>query len=229
MPVPALVAALAPAAIQGLSGAAARLIGGKERIPNLLQPAINTSQQQLSDLEDAQVRNMALLEDRAARTGGSLTSAREDLLNANARGDATIRGGILDVLARARQQQELVNADAANRRRAGIIEGITGGGAAVAEGLGSFLDPVDTSPVNVGVNEQAIVSPQIGISPSTPTNISAVRPNLTAQVNAAINPANQLVELDFRPGQSLTNFSQPRASLASTMGTFANNFFTTLQ
>lgn len=225
MPVPPLLAAAAPAVIQGLGGLAARLIGGrKERVPDLVAPAVNTAQQQLADLEDAQIRNLALLEDRSARTGSTGTAAREDLLNANARGDASIRASILDTVANARQQQELLQADADNRRRQGVIQGITSGVGTLAEGIGGLLNPVD---VNAGNAPQAVLD--VGIAPASPTvNFNAGfnnAPDLQTQIDRTLNPSNQLVELDFRPGQSLTNFSTARAPLASTLNTFSNGFF----
>ena len=231
MPVPALVAAAAPAVIQGLGGLAARLIGGrKERVPDLVAPAINVAQQQLSDLEDSQQRSLALLEDRAASTGSTGTAAREDLLNANARGDAITRANILDTIASARQQQEILEADAANRRRAGTIQGITQGFGTLAEGVGGLLNPVDVGAGAIAGTNNSVLD--VGVAPPTLDNVGSALndvPNLQTQLNRTLNPASQLVELDFRPGQSLTSFSKPRASLASTVGTFANGFFRTNQ
>lgn len=196
MPLPVL-AALAPAAIQTVGGLIANKVAGKQRVPDLVAPAINTAQAQLTDLEDSQRRKQALLEDQAARQGnrGFSTAAQEDLLNAGARGDATIRGGILDIISGARQKQELIEADMHNQQRLATIEGITGAFGQLSEGVGGLLNPVD---VDAGVTGGA------------------------AQFDTSVP------QLDFRPGQSLTNFSNPRSSMPSLQGSFANTLFKSL-
>lgn len=220
MPVPALVSALAPAAIQTIGGLAARAIGGRQRVPDLVAPAINASQAQLQDLETQQIRQLALIEDQAARTGSQGTAAREDLLNANARTDAAIRGNILDTVARARQQQELIETDLANQERAATIQGITAGASALGEGVGAFLNPVDagisSTPASFNTS-----TPEL-----TPLQTLSVVPETIAPVQIGIGAPTRITEtpeIDFRPGSSVG--IRPVSSFPSLRDQFATNVF----
>ena len=182
-----ILAAAAPAVIQGIGGAVANRIAGPQRVPDLVAPAINSSQASLQDLEDQQRRTLALIEDQAARTGSQGTAAREDLLNANARQDAAVRGNILDTVARARQQQELIETDLANQQRAATIEGITGGAGLLGEAVGGLLNPVDTE---AGTNfTQGLNTPELSFSPSIPVSdtLQPVQVGLTPGMQRASN------------------------------------------
>lgn len=120
----------------------ARLIAGKRKEVDLVTPAINESQAQLADLASQQRQQQALLESDLSRIGSagfSGAAARENLLSAGAQAGASLRGSILDTLARARQQQELINTEAANTERIATIQGITGAGAAVGSGASDLL------------------------------------------------------------------------------------------
>lgn len=150
MPIPAaLIPVIASAGIQIGGGILSRIIAGKRKELDLTTPAINEAQAQLSDLSTDQRRQQALLEADLARTGSvgfSGAAAREDLINANARAGSQIRGSILDTLARARQQQNIINTEAANQERVNRIQGINDAaqslGSAVSGAIGQqqFLD-----------------------------------------------------------------------------------------
>jgi hypothetical protein len=143
MPIPAaLVPILADVGVRAGGALISKLVGGKRKELDLVTPAINESQAQLTDMATDSRRQQALLESDLARvgsTGFSGGAARQDLLDANARGGAMMRGSILDTLANARQQQELINTEAKNAERAATIEGITAAAGAVGSGLGGML------------------------------------------------------------------------------------------
>jgi hypothetical protein len=163
---------------RGVSALLGRLIAGKRKELDLTTPAINEAQASLTDLEDQQRRQQALMEMDLARTGSagfSGAAARQDLLMANAKAGATMRAGILDTLANARQQQELINTEAKNAERMAIIQGMTQAGAAVGSGASSLigqnqllntanaegaatLAPAATGPVPVVANVQSTPS-----------------------------------------------------------------------
>ena len=206
-----IAAIAAPAIIKGVGGLVGRAVAGKRKVPDLVAPAINASQAQLQDLEDSQKRNLALIEDQAARTGGNLSAAREDLFNAGARTDAAIRGNILDTVARARQQQELIETEAANAERDATLQGISSGFGAIGEGVGGLLNPVDVDAGAVGGSGfQAAPTPQLQFQPGQ---------NLSQGIGV------ETAGLDFRPGVSLTNFSTPLSNLPSLESQFSGNLF----
>ena len=143
MAIPApLIPILADVGVRVGGALISKLVGGKRKELDLVTPAINESQAAITDLATDQRRQSALLESDLARvgsTGFSGWAARQDLLDANARAGVGIRGSILDTLANARQQQELINTEAKNAERAATIEGINNAAGSVGSGLGGML------------------------------------------------------------------------------------------
>ena len=219
-----IAAIAAPAIIKGVGGLVGRAVAGKRKVPDLVAPAINASQAQLQDLEDSQKRNLALIEDQAARTGGNLSAAREDLFNAGARTDAAIRGNILDTVARARQQQELIETEAANAERDATLQGISSGFGAIGEGVGGLLNPVDVdADSDLSSGFQAAPVPELTFQPKITTSDTLGTLQVGLNANTTLAP-----EVDFRPlpGVGLnTQFSNPVNSLPSLESQFAGSFF----
>lgn len=212
MPGP-LLAIAANAGVRLAGAGIARLVAGKPQIPDVINPAINAAQAQLTDAETQQQRQFALADVQAAKAGGvgfAGNAAKENILNANAAGNAALRGGIMDTLARARQQQELITTEMKNQQRAELIQGITGGFNAAGSGLGSLLAgdsvPADaaagTSPIQLGI-DQTNSAPQIGLS---------ALPSLSSQFGTPATP-------QFVPG--ISNVTDPNV--------FAQRLFNGLQ
>ena len=191
-----------------LAGAGlSRLIGGKPRVPDLVAPAINSAQATLSDNETAQQRALALANANSARVGGvgfAGNAQREDLLNANARQNALLRGGILDTLTGARQRQELIETDIANRNRENLMAGIQGGFNAAGAGIGDML---------AGDPSAALNAPVIGSEPVITPGVASTQsiPQLGLAGQASL--ANQM-------SQQLGTFSDPNSSFASQVPQF---------
>ena len=139
---PALIAAGVQVGSQALGGLVSRLIAGKPESPDLINPAINAANQQLSDRESDLRRQQALLESDLARAGSSGFSgaaAREDLLNANARGNANVRANIVDLLANARQKQEILENQISEQNRSNVSNSIISGLSAAGEGVSNYI------------------------------------------------------------------------------------------
>lgn len=142
MPVPLLAPLAVNAGIQVGGALLARALGGKRNEFDLTTPAINEAQASLSDLESQQRRQQLQLESDLARVGSAGftgAAARENLVNANATAGAGLRGSILDTLARARQQETMLNTEAANQERLQRIQGITNAAQSIGSGVGDIL------------------------------------------------------------------------------------------
>ena len=138
MPIPIAVALATSAAAPIIGSGISRLVGGRRKIPDLLQPVVNESQQAAADLQTQQNLQLKQAEERAARSGANVSGAQENIINANARQDALLRASILDTIANARKQQEIVEADAKNQERAELMQGIQSGFNAVGSGFGAL-------------------------------------------------------------------------------------------
>lgn len=143
MPLPAAaIPILADVGIRAGGAVLARIIGGKRKELDLTTPAINEAQASLSDLQNDQRRQQMLLEADLARVGSagfSGAAARQNLLDANAKGGAAIRGSILDTLANARMDETIANTEAANQERANRIAGIVDAAGSVASGVSDAI------------------------------------------------------------------------------------------
>ena len=178
----ALVPILADVGVRAGGALISKLVGGKRKELDLVTPAINESQAQLTDMATDSRRQQALLESDLARvgsTGFSGGAARQDLLDANARGGAMIRGSILDTLVNARQQQELINTEAKNAERAATIEGITAAAGAVGSGLGGMLGQKQLIKDLTQMSEAA--QPSVAIQPS----VAAAAPTIQQPATVA--------------------------------------------
>ena len=230
MPGP-LLAIAASAGTRLIGAGLSRILGGKPKIPDLVQPAVNAAQASITDLETQQGRQFALAEQRAARAGTGLGSVREDILNSNARQTALIRGQILDSIANARQRQELVEADIKNRNRESLMSGIQSGFNSLGSGLGALAlgdaipedaagalsgtsQVVDSDVINLTPGAVAPSAP--GVADFDPTQVQSVP---AASLQTLPVQGNVPTQLEFVPG--IDNATDPNV--------FARRLFQGLQ
>jgi len=214
---PLTLALLSNIGIPIAGGVISRIFGGRPRVPDFVQPALQAAEEALRRTEDFGERQLQRTEGELAAQGvtgfSGGTAAREAIARRVGDVFASVRASSLDAITRARQQQELAETQFANQQVAqtrGAIQRVASGAGQVGNFFlqQSLLNPDDSilTPGQQGSIQGGIVPPPgPQLPPFQPLSEAALMQQ--QQISSLISQGGaNLLEFDERgiPGFSVT-------------------------